>query len=71
MTLKEFLEENKINATPDQRSVIGRLISSKNDNKGYINEYGNNVKNYKESFLNNEKTINIIINYLTKSNGKR
>ncbi len=64
MTLKEFLEENKINATSDQRSVIGRLISKKDDNKGYVLENGSNVKDYKEHFLNDIKTTSIIINYL-------
>ena len=65
MTLKEFLEENKINATPDQRSIIGRLISKKGDSKGYVLENGISVKNYKESFLNDLNTTRIIINYLS------
>ena len=67
MTLKEFLEDNKINATPDQRSVIGRFISKNNDNNGYVFENGSNVKNYKDEFLNEIETTCKIINYLTQN----
>lgn len=66
MTLKEYLEENQLYATPDQRSQIGYLLSQTGDNKGYVLEDGYNVKNYYKSFLNSERTSDIIINYFNK-----
>lgn len=66
MTLKEFLLKNNISATQDQRSQIGYLISQIGDNNGYVLEDGWNVKDYKESFLNDIRTTDIIINHLNK-----
>ena len=64
MTLKEFLENHKILCSPNQRSKIGLLISSKNDSNGRVIEEGYNVKDYKESFLESKNVTDIIINFL-------
>ena len=66
MTLKEFLLTHKVKATPDQRSCIGRLISSECDSNGLTLEDGHNVKDYKEDALNNDKTTELIIGFLNK-----
>ncbi|TXD45887.1 hypothetical protein [Polaribacter sp. IC073] len=66
MTLKNYLETNNIKATPDQRSQLGRIISTKGDSTRYVTENHRNVKDYKESFLNKPKTQLAIINHLTK-----
>lgn len=63
-TLKQFLEENGIKATPDQRSRLGRFISKPDDNNGRVREDGFKVKDYKEDFLNNEHTQMAIIFFL-------
>lgn len=67
MTLKEFLKENHIQATANQRSQIGFLISQIGDSKGYVLEDGWNVKDYYKDFLNSDRTIEIIINHLRKT----
>ena len=67
MTLKEFLLTHKVKATPDQRSCIGRLISTENDSDRLTLEDGHNVKDYKEDALNNDKKIELIINFLNKN----
>ena len=66
MTLKNYLNQNNIKATPDDRSRIGVLLS--NCKHSYIRtiEDGHNVKEYEESFLDDVETQIIIINYLTK-----
>lgn len=66
MTLKEFFDENNVKVTPDQRSEIGRLISSNSKILGYVNEDGHNVKNYCPEFLQQQETTKSIINYLNK-----
>ena len=66
MTLKEFLEKNEIKATGKQRSQIGYKISQIGDNYGYVLEDGLNVKNYYEHFLNEPRTIDIILNHLIR-----
>ena len=68
MTLKQFLHQNKIKATDNDRCNIGRLISSENDSNGSIKEDGHRVKDYKESFLNDPKTQLLIIGFLSKNN---
>ena len=63
MTLKEFLESNGISATNRQRSVLGRLINTENNNPR-VREDGYLVVNYDEEQLQDLDNINIIINYL-------
>lgn len=63
MTLKEYFILHSIDASPNQRSKIGELISSKNDSIGRVIEDGWNVKDYREEFLQCDITIGIILNY--------
>lgn len=63
-TLKEYLEKNDIKVTPDQRSMLGRLISKENDNNGFVREDNFKVKDYKTDFLDNEETQMKIISFL-------
>ena len=63
MTLKVYLEQNNIKATPDDRSRIGQLISSPDDSHGYTEEDGQRVKMYKLKFLESLKTQSLIIKY--------
>ena len=63
MTLKEFLESNGISATNRQRSVLGRLINTENNNPR-VREDGYLVVNYDLEQLQDLDNINIIINYL-------
>ena len=66
MTLKVYLEQNNIKATPDDRSRIGKLLSGCKHYFTRTIEDGHNVKEYEESFLDDVNTQIIIINHLTK-----
>jgi len=66
MTLKEHLENHNLKATKDQRSQIGKLLSKIDDTTNRVLEDGWNVKDYDNSFLNDIKTSDIIINHLSK-----
>ena len=63
MTLKEFLELNNINSTSPQRSKIGRLINTTNENPR-VTEDGYFVVNYCNIELETPENIGIIINFL-------
>lgn len=68
MTLKQYFDIHNIKATPDDRSRIGRIISSPDDSHGYTVEDGQDVKVYKFKFLSSLKTQSLIIKYF--KNGK-
>jgi hypothetical protein len=67
LTLKEFLEFNSIKATSNDRSKIGILLSFY-QTKDYKEEDNGKVKLYSESFLNDDTTIIIIMNYFNSNN---
>ena len=67
MTLKNFLNENNIKSTPNERAKLGLLLSCIGDSKGKVEEDGYMCKDYKSGFLNSKKTQKIIIEYLTKN----
>ena len=70
MTLKEYFTENEIEATPDERSKLGRVISRENDSNGYLIEDGRSVKDYKETFLKSHNTTVRIINFFKANYGR-
>jgi len=63
MTLKEYFILHSINATPDQRSQIGVLLSYSYDSNKRVIENGWSVIDYREEFLKCDITIGIILNY--------
>lgn len=65
MTLKEYLESNGVNATPDQRSRLGHLISSPGDYIGRVIEDGHNVKDYRIEYLKSEDVCLTILSFLS------
>jgi len=65
MTLKEYFDSHKINATPDQRSHIGRLIAKEDDSTGFVSEDRYKVKDYISEHLDSPETSDLIINFLT------
>lgn len=66
MTLKEYLDKNKIKTIGDQRSEIGRYISKLEHDFSYVIEDGFNVKNYNENFLTSKDVSEIIISQLNQ-----
>jgi hypothetical protein len=64
-TLKQFLEENKIETTNFQRAKIGNFIYEKGASKGKVKEDGFKVNLYDENFLDTIETQKIIIKVLT------
>ena len=66
MTLKKYLNKHKIQATPDQRSIIGLQIGKLQHKHDYILEDGFNVKFYDEYFLDDLEVGEIIVNELLK-----
>lgn len=63
MTLKEYFNNSNIDASPDDRSRIGLLISSKGDSEGKVLEDGQIVKNYVDGYLENPKSEQIMMKY--------
>ena len=71
-TLKQFLTENGINLTDEQRYKLGARIgqswSSLNYNNGkerqYIDENSYNVRLYENEFLNDKKVRRCILKFL-------
>ena len=71
-TLKQFLTENGINLTDEQRYKLGARIgqswSSRNYNNGkerqYIDENSYNVRLYENEFLNDKKVRRCILKFL-------
>lgn len=71
MTLKEFLKQNRVNLTDDQRLKLGKKIASvwdsqKRGDKFYIQEDGFKVIDYTISFLKQKSVIRNVIRFLTK-----
>jgi hypothetical protein len=64
MTLKLYLESQKIHSTGDQRSRIGIELSKLKHDFSYTIEDGWKVKVYDERFLKRTGVSEIIINHL-------
>jgi hypothetical protein len=67
MTLKEFLEENLISSTSDQRSQLGVLLQQNNLSHLKKKESGYFVRDYTLTYLMQEKTINTIMLFFSNS----
>jgi hypothetical protein len=62
-TLKEYLESNGVDVTPDQRSKLGLSFSHYKTDK-LVLENGFWVKDYDYNFLESEPSQIIIISFL-------
>lgn len=67
ITLKQFLEQNRIETNNHQRAKIGNFIYQKGASKGKVKEDGFKVNLYDESFLDRMENQKIIIKVLTSS----
>ncbi|MFK7947824.1 MAG: hypothetical protein AB8G11_09550 [Saprospiraceae bacterium] len=65
MTLKQFLEENKIHTTSNQRAAIGTLLIEPNIKRKKVKEGKYMAVLYDEKYLNKPSTQQKIINVLT------
>lgn len=61
MTLKEFLEENLISSTNDQRAKLGLLLQEDNLSLLKKKENGYMVRDYTLTYLMKQETVNLII----------
>lgn len=64
MTLKQFLEENNIKVTNDQRSRIGYALKWDGESIGYVPEKNYMVNDYPKEYFQLEKTQKKILKFL-------
>ena len=66
-TLKQFLEENNIQSTSDQRATIGRCLFEPNVRRKKVKEENYMAVLYDEKYLNKPSTQKKIIDTLMKT----
>jgi len=63
MTLKAFLEQNRITATPDERSSLGRMLAELITYRMKVVEDGHLVLDYPIRFLKSDIIVDVILQF--------